>query len=356
MIAAADLLKALVRFPSLSYQEDAIATYVQSLVEGCGLPCRRVNNNVFFWIGDGSRRLLLNSHLDVVPPSLEHPYDPFDPYEVDGKIWGRGTVDAKASGAAMTAALLTLAVKGWEPEGCQVIVALTACEEVGARDNGLRELRPHLPALHAALIGEPTSLQPVIAQKGLLVLKVTARGRSAHAARADLGINAITQAAHDVAWLSGYRFPTEDPLLGAPTLCITTIHGGSARNVVPEECTFYVDIRTVPGYAHNDIVQDLDRHLASEVRVHSGRIVPVSTPPDASIVQSCLEALPGAKPQGSPTASDWIHVHDLPAVKIGPGASALSHTAQEHVERAEVERAARVYGCIIRSYCARTRT
>ena len=183
-----------------------------------------------------------------------------------------------------------------------------------------------------------------------MILRATARGKSAHAARAHLGENAITKAAGDIGVLNRHVFADADPLLGAPTLCVSTIEGGTARNMVPERCTFHIDIRTTPGYSHDGIAREFGALLQSDIDIHSGRIIPVSTPTEARIVRSCLAALPGAEPAGSPTASDWIHLHDLPVVKIGPGRSELSHTAEEHVEVAEVERAADVYQHIIQAY------
>lgn len=352
MMDVVSLHKALVRFPSLSHQEGPIADFVEAYVRDAGVPVRRLDDNVYFWLGDGPDRLLLNTHLDVVPPSTDHPYDPFDPVEVDGRIYGRGTVDAKASGAAMTTALLALARAGWSPPGGQVIVALTTCEETGGSYNGLEALRPHLPPLNAALVGEPTELQPCVAQKGLLILTCVAHGRTAHAARAHLGDNAVFRAARDLARLEPFVFEREDPFLGHPTLTVTTIEGGSARNVVPDQCTFTLDIRTTPAYDHDEIVSLLAGQLESEVRVHSKRIVPVSTDPSERIVRACVDAVPGAQPFGSPTASDWIFLKDVPTVKIGPGPSQRSHTAQEFIEVAELHRAVEVYQAIIRNYFA----
>jgi hypothetical protein len=147
---AVALLKDLVRFPSLSREEGPVADFVEDYVRRAGLPVERFEDNVFFRLGEGQDRLLLNSHLDVVAPSNDHPYDPFDPVEIDGRLYGRGTVDAKASGAAMTTAVLDLAAEGWTPPNGQVLVALTACEELGGTYNGLQNLRPHLPPLNAA--------------------------------------------------------------------------------------------------------------------------------------------------------------------------------------------------------------
>lgn len=344
------LHKDLVRFPSLSRQEGPIADFVESYVRRAGVRVGRHDDNVFFWLGEGDDRLLFNTHLDVVPPSADHPYDPFDPVEVDGKIWGRGTVDAKASGAAMTTALLELAAEGWTPRGGQLIVALTTCEETGGSYNGLEQLRPHLPELHAAVVGEPTELQPCVAQKGLLILLAHAHGRTAHAARAHLGDNAILRAARDINRLEHHRFDRDDPFLGSPTLTVTTIEGGTARNVVPDRCTFALDIRTTPAYTHDEIIASLSELLESEVTVHSKRIVPVATAVEERIVQACLRAAPEGVPFGSPTASDWIFLKDLPAVKLGPGPSQRSHTADEHIEIDELRRAVEVYKRIARAY------
>ncbi len=347
-----ELLKALVRFPSLSHQEADIADFIEHYVRRAGLPVQRLDNNVYFWLGEGEDRLLLNSHLDVVPPSADHPFDPFEPVELDGKLYGRGTVDAKASVAAMTTALLSLAREGWRPPQGQVIVALTACEETGGGYNGLEALRPHLPPLQAAIVGEPTRLEPCVAQKGLLILKLHARGRTAHAARPHLGDNAILRATRDIQRLSQFRFEKADPFLGMPTLTVTTIQGGTAHNVVPERCSFTLDIRTTPAYTHAEIVQLLSSVVESEIEVHSDRFIPVSTPVSARIVQACLRANPTGRPFGSPTASDWIFLHDIPTVKLGPGPSERSHTGGEHIELEELMRAVEVYRNIIRYYYA----
>ena len=346
------LLQDLVRFPSVSHEEKEIADFVEQFVRQRGVSVDRHADNVFFWIGDGPDCLLLNSHLDVVPPSADHEHDPFGAIEIDGNIYGRGAVDAKASGAAMTAALLNLAADGWTPPGGKLMVALTACEETGGGYNGLQDLRPHLPHLSAALVGEPTDMQPCLAQKGLLILRFTAAGRSAHAARAHLGMNAIVRAAEDILRLQEYRFTRDDPYLGHPTITVTTIEGGTARNVVPDRCTFYVDIRTTPEYEHEALADELSSLVESSVEIHSKRFVPVATPPEARIARACREALPDAEPFGSPTASDWIFLHDVPTVKIGPGSSDLSHTPNEHIPAERVREAARDYTRIIQAYFA----
>jgi len=346
---AVALLKAMVAFPSLSHDEGPLADFVESQVRAAGVHAQRIDDNIIFWIGEGPRTLLLNSHLDVVPPSKGHPYAPFAPTVHNGNLYGRGTVDAKASGASMTAALLQLAQAGYEPPDGRVMVALTACEETSGY-NGLEAIRPQLPDLSAALVGEPTALQPCIAQKGLLILKLIAHGRAAHAGRAHLGQNAIHLLMDDLQRLRTLQLPGEDPLLGPCTLTPTVVSGGDANNAVPDRCTATLDIRSTPSTSHTELIDAVTQAVQSEVVVHSERLVPVSTPPEEPIVQACQAAMPEASPFGSPTASDWIFLADVPTVKIGPGQSERSHTAEEHIALAEVRRAVQVYRAIVTTY------
>ena len=354
-----DLHADLVRFPSLSHQEAEVADFVERTLRAVpGLDVGRLDDNVWASLGDGDDLLLLCSHLDVVPPSADH-VAPFEPTRRDGKVYGRGAVDAKASGAAMLAALADLAGAGWTPTDGRLVVALTACEETGRGYNGMEQVRREvfgrdLPDVSAALVGEPTELRPCLAQKGLLILEATAHGRTAHAARAHLGDSAITRAARDLVALDGLAFDRRDPLLGLPTVTATVVEGGAARNVVPDRCRFTLDVRSTPAYTHAELAALVAAHLESEVEVYSDRLVPCATPPDARIARAVAAALDargrGAEPFGSPTASDWIFLHDVPAVKIGPGRSELSHTSSEHVEVEQLEAAVEVYAAVARAY------
>ena len=306
--------------------------------------------------GAGDDVLLFNSHLDVVPPSETMPHGAFDAYEADGVLWGRGTVDAKASGAAMLAAMLALKADGFAPANGRVLLALTACEETGGGYNGMEALRPHLPPLAGAVVGEPTELHPCVAQKGLLILHVDARGRTAHAARAHLGDNAIWRLADDLARLRGLRFDRVDDHLGAVTLTPTVVQAGSAKNVVPDAARVTLDIRLTPAYTMAEAVEIVRAAVEGEVVVHSDRYVPVATPPGARILDAVATAHPGGVPFGSPTASDWTYLADVPTVKMGPGPSERSHTPDERIELAEVERAARVYAAVARAFFEDTRS
>ena len=351
MTRAAELLAALVGIPSLSGEERVVADWLAGYLGTAGLAVHRFQDNLWFSLGSGDDCLILNSHLDVVPPSENHPHPAFSPTVVEGRLYGRGSVDAKGCVTAMSLAAIELLESGWRPPaGGRLVVAFTTCEEMGGTYNGLEALRPHLPALSAGIVGEPTSLVPVTSQKGLLILRAVAEGRSAHAARAHLGDNAVVRAAADVGRLAAYRPERVHPLLGPTTVTVTTIEGGKARNVVPDRCTFHLDVRSTPAYTHDELRAEIQGLVESRIEVHSDRLVPVETSPDSRIVRAVRQALPDAEPTGSPTLSDWVFLRDLPVVKIGPGDSSLSHTAEEHIPLDSLEAGVDAYRRIIEAY------
>lgn len=344
----------LVAIPALSREEEPVADLLCALATSESLEFQRFGDNVVMTLGSddsfSSPTLLLNSHLDVVPASSDHPFDPFTPTVQDGRVFGRGTVDAKASVAAMTTALISLHKEGWSPPAGRVVLALTTCEELGGSDNGLESTLPLLPTPTAAIVGEPTEMQPCVAQKGLLILKMTSAGKTSHAARAHLGINAIEMAARDLQRLSDLKFGRVHPYLGPITLTPTTIEGGTARNVVPDRCVVYLDIRSTPSYTHEELTSLVNEAVESEITVHSDRMLPAGTDPREAIVGACLAAHPGAEPFGSPTVSDWIYLRDIPTVKMGPGDSNLSHTPDESIPIKELGAAVVIYRELIKTY------
>lgn len=349
MSNARDILQRLVAIESLSGEEAEVAGVLSDLLLAGGLEVHRHEDNIWCSIGHGADTLLLNSHLDVVPASEGHPYPPFEPTEKDGWMYGRGTVDAKGSVSAMAATMLRLHAEGWQPPGGRLVGAFTTCEESGWPYNGLEQTRPHLPPVSAAIVGEPTDLKPCIAQKGILILKLEARGVSAHAARPHLGRNAIEQAARDVVALSRLVPEREHPVLGPVTIASTVIQGGKVRNMIPDACEVDVDVRSTPAYTHEELVELIRSAVESEVVIHSDRLIPVETPPHADIVQAAVRAS-GEAPFGSPTASDWIFLSDVPAIKMGPGSSNLSHTKDERISLAELDRAVDVYRRTVLNY------
>ena len=349
MSRARDILRKLVAIKSLSGEEKAAADALTEILESGGLKVHRHDDNIWCSIGQGPDTLLLNSHLDVVPPSDDHPYDPFEPTEKDGWLYGRGTVDAKGSVSAMAAAMLTLKQQGWQPNGGTLVAAFTTCEESGWPYNGLEATRPNLPSLSAGIVGEPTDLAPCIAQKGILILKLHARGTSAHAARPHLGDNAVVKAARDIVKLTNLTPEKEHEVLGPVTITPTVIQGGKVRNMIPDACDVDIDVRSTPAYTHEELLKLIQDAVESEVEVHSDRLIPVDTAPNADIVQAAVRAS-GKEPFGSPTASDWIFLSDIPVVKMGPGSSNLSHTSGERMNLAELDEAVEVYRRTIVNY------
>ncbi len=349
MISVQNILERLVAIQSPSGQEAAAADELTSILEPGGLEVNRVDDSIWCSIGSGADGLLLNSHLDVVPASEGHPYPPFTPTVVDRALYGRGSVDAKGSVSAMAAAMLSLAAEGWEPEGGRLVAAFTSCEETGWPYNGLQETRPHLPPLKAAIVGEPTDLKPCIAQKGLLILRLECRGRSAHAARPHLGDNAVVKAAEDIQRLVATELDRVHPVLGAVTVTPTVIEGGKVRNMIPDLCTVSVDVRSTPSYTHAELVSILQQAVEGDLLIHSDRLISVDTAQDERIVRAGVAAS-GESPFGSPTASDWIFLSDIPTIKMGPGSSDLSHTANEHIMLSELSEAVDVYRQTILRY------
>jgi len=344
---AAELLQALVAIPSVSGDEGRIADTVSGWAEGWGARVHRRGHNVWFSVGSGPRRLLVNSHLDTVKPCAGWTYAPHAPEWREDRLYGLGSNDAKGCVAGMLLAARHLLQEG-APAGGEVVFAFTAEEETGGQ--GLGTMLDALGPLDAAVVGEPTSLKPVTAQRGMLLLRCTAHGKSGHVAHAHTtqAVNAIHNAARDIAVLSELRFPSH-PLLGEVRAQVTQINGGLARNQVPDRCEFFVDLRTTPDMDHAETAAYVARTLTSEVQVHSARYLPKHTDGGQPIVRAAVAAS-GQQPVGSSTASDWAFLGGIPAVKVGPGDTLRSHQADEYLTRAELEAGAAFYTRLVRGY------
>jgi acetylornithine deacetylase len=350
-----DRLVRYVAIRSLSGREDALADAVQAELRAAGLHVQRRENNVWCEIGDAPRpRLFLNSHLDTVPACDGWSHDPWTPRIEGERISGLGANDAKGCVTAMIEAALEAqrGLRRGEPLGGTLVLALTAEEENSGA--GLETILDHLRPLDAALVGEPTGMVPMIAQRGLLILRCVAHGRAAHPANTspDASENAIQTAVRDLDRLRDFDWGRSHPLLGRCHAHVTQIAGGRARNVVPDRCEFVLDVRTTPNEPHQALTERLSALLEGDVQVHSDRLVPVETAAEEPIVQAALRALPGTKPAGSPAMSDMVFLNGIPSVKIGPGASERSHTPNEYVLAREVQDGAAAYGRIVREYSA----
>ncbi|MEK7858250.1 MAG: M20/M25/M40 family metallo-hydrolase [Elusimicrobiota bacterium] len=342
---AATLLQELIRIPSDSGQESAVCDRVERVFKDLGWAPVRSGRNVYAFLGQGSPLLLLNSHTDTVPVGEGWTHPPLGAEIVGGKIYGRGSNDAKG---CLTAMILGAAKAfSQDPPKGRVCIAATCEEEINGK--GLEALLSELPRPDAAVVGEPTGLQPAVAQKGLLLLEVTAEGRSAHAAWGG-GVNAIDAAAADVLALSQLKFERDHPALGRPSLAVTQIQGGTRHNVIPDRCKLVVDIRTTPAYAPEELVAQVQGAAKGKVHVRSQRLGCVETDAAQPVVRAALAANPGAKPYGSATLSDWVFLKGIPTVKAGPGDSRRSHTPDEYLEVAELEAGVAFYERLIRAY------
>jgi acetylornithine deacetylase len=343
---AVSLLQDLVRISSPSGQEDAVVARLEEAFRTLGWTPVKTGRNLTATLdgGDGPL-LLLNSHTDTVPVGEDWTKDPLAAKVEDGRIYGRGTNDAKG---CLTAMILgaAAAFERNAPKG-RVLLAASCEEEVLGQ--GLEKLLPTLPKPDAAVVGEPTGLQPAVAQKGLIVLEITAAGRSAHAAHGG-GVNAINISARDALALAKLEFVKPHAALGRPSLNVTQIAGGARHNVIPDRCKLTVDIRTTPGYTVDEIVDAVRGAVEGTVHVRSSRLGCVETNPNHPIVKAALAANPGSRTYGSTTLSDWVFLKDVPTVKVGPGDTRRSHTPDEYLEVSELEAGVLFYERLIRNY------
>lgn len=346
-MSPAELLTLLVGTPSVSGEEGPLADLVQSLVAAQGFEVHRQGNNLWFTFGKpGGSRLLLNSHLDTVPPSAGWEGDPFTPVWHGPRLQGLGANDAKGCVAAILLAAFELSK---QPLKGEVVVALSAEEETGGQ--GIATILDQLGPLDGAVVGEPTGLRICAAQRGLLVLKCTARGQSGHVAHAQMlgAENAIHKAARDISRIAAMDFPAH-PLLGSQKAQVTQIQGGLRRNQVPDACEFFIDLRTGPDQDHDELAADFQRQLESEVTLHSKRYLPKGTDPAHPIVRAALQAAGKAGPVGSGTTSDWAFLGDIPAVKAGPGDTFRSHRPNEYLTLPELESGAAFYASLVPAF------
>ena len=335
---ATELLKKLIRIPSISREEGLCADLIENYIAENGYTVSRLKNNVWTIASgfDGNRpTLLLNSHIDTVKPVDGWTFDPFIPTEKDGKIYGLGSNDA---GASVVALLHTFFLLSQENQPYNLIFSATAEEELSGKD-GIELLLKELPKIDFAIVGEPTNMQLAVAEKGLMVLDCTAHGKAGHAARNE-GENAIYKALADIEWFRNYRFPNVSEILGEVKMSVTQINAGTQHNVVPDRCTFVVDIRSNELYSNEEILEEIKEHISCDAVPRSTRLSSSATPLNHPIIVKAKET--GREIFGSPTLSDQA-LMPFPSVKIGPGKSSRSHTADEFVEIKEIEQGIKTY-------------
>ena len=335
---AITLLSSMISIPSVSREEEKVADFLQTYIEGIGIMTGRSGNNIWCispMFDMKKPTILLNSHIDTVKPVNGWRKHPYTAKMENGKLYGLGSNDAGASVVSLFEAYRHLSAT----EQAYNLIFLASCEEEVSGKNGIESVLPQLPPIALGVVGEPTEMHPAIAEKGLMVLDVNAHGKAGHAARNE-GENAIYKALDDIQWFREYRFSKESPLLGPVKMSVTQVNAGTQHNVVPDICSFVVDIRSNECYSNEELFQEICSHIQSEAKARSFRLNSSHIDAKHPFVKRAVEL--GRTPFGSPTLSDQALMR-FPSVKIGPGKSSRSHTADEYIRVSEIEEAIGMY-------------
>ncbi len=327
------LLNDLISTPSFSKEEDKTAAIIKRFLQAEGAAVNRYLNNIWA-VGNHYNpllpTLLLNSHHDTVKPNPGYIRNPFQPSVVNGKLFGLGSNDAGGPLVSLIATFLHFNAKADLP--FNIVLAATAEEEISGH-NGIECIWDKLPKIDFAIVGEPTLMKMAVAEKGLMVLDCIAKGKAGHAAREE-GENALYQAIDDISWFRNYHFEKISDTLGPVKMSVTIINAGQAHNQVPPECHFTVDVRATDCYSLEDILETIRANIKSEVQPRSLRLRPKGIDKNHSLVLAANKL--GIEKYSSPTTSDQALI-PVPSVKMGPGDSARSHTADEFIYLKEVE-------------------
>jgi len=334
-----ELLSNLIRNPSFSKQEAATADVLESFFKIQGLKTNRKDNNVWIlnkYFDPAKETILLNSHHDTVRPRSDWTRDPFIPIIEDEKLYGLGSNDA---GAALVS-LIAVFLHYYDAQNLDFnLIMLASAEEEISGVNGVESVIGGLGKIDFGIIGEPTGMQMAIAEKGLMVLDCLAEGISGHVAK-ESGINAIYIALEDIKWLRNYRFPLTSDVLGPIKMTATMIESGSQHNVIPDTCKFVVDVRNTDSYSNEEVLQIIKDNMKSEVIARSTRLHPSAISGDHVLVKTAKNL--GIKTFGSDTLSDQA-LMNFPTVKMGPGDSLRSHTADEYIKLNEIQKGTEIY-------------
>lgn len=332
------LLKSLISTPSVSRNEKEAADIMEQAIRNYGFTPQREANNVWTIAPHYDKNkptLLLNAHIDTVKPVASWNRDPFTPQLKGDVLYGLGSNDC---GGGLCSLLQIFRILSQKKQSYNLIYLASAEEEVSGKD-GISRALPLLPPINLAIVGEPTGMQPAVAEKGLMVLDVIAHGKSGHAARNE-GVNAIYEALDDMRWIRDYKFEKVSEFLGPTKMTLTVVNAGTQHNVIPDKCTMLVDIRTNEFYDNEEVYQFICQHLKSECKAHSFRLKSSHIDPQHPLIKKCVEM--GMQPFGSPTLSDQA-LMSFPSFKLGPGESSRSHSADEYIRISEIADAIQKY-------------
>ncbi|NOU58196.1 M20 family metallo-hydrolase [Marinifilum caeruleilacunae] len=329
---ALSILKELISIQSFSKEENHVADLMEKKLDEFGYQVNRVGNNVWVFNKDfkeGRPVLLMNSHLDTVKPNEKWSKDPFTPEEIEGKLFGLGSNDA---GGCLVSLMATfLALEETQQDYNRVFCA-SAEEEISGK-NGFELVQDKIGRIDVGIVGEPTLMEMAIAEKGLMVLDCEAKGVPGHAARNE-GVNAIGVAMNDIEWFHTFQFENESEMLGPVKMTVTQINAGKQHNVIPASCTYVVDVRTNEFYSNEKAFEIIEEHVESTVRARSFRMNSSGISLEHPLIKKGLKQ--GMKYYGSPTTSDQAIMKGFPTLKLGPGDSARSHTADEFIYIKEI--------------------
>lgn len=347
---AVDLLKNLIETPSFSSEEEQTATLIENWFLTNDIPFKREKNNVWAYnlhFDENKPTLLLNSHHDTVKPNQGYTLNPFEAIEKDGKIFGLGSNDA---GGCLVSLLAAFTHFYAEKRLSHNIVMVASAEEESSGLNGLNSVLKQLPELNCAIVGEPTEMQLAIAEKGLLVLDVTVKGTASHAAHQNTD-NPISKSIDILNWFNTYCFDNESEVLGPVKMTVTQINAGKQHNVVPSECHLVVDIRVNDCYSNAEILKIVTENVNAEITPRSLHLGSSSINKNHPLVQSGINS--GRTTYGSPTLSDQS-VLSCQSLKLGPGNSLRSHTADEFIYINEIEEGIELYIKILNGFLLNT--
>jgi acetylornithine deacetylase len=333
------LLKRLIAIPSFSTEEDGTAKMIASWFSLMDIPCKREKNNIYAFnrhFNPGKPTLLLNSHHDTVTPNDAYTRDPFRAEIEDGKLYGLGSNDA---GGCLVSLLATFAYFHDAEDLGHNLVMVASAEEENSGPNGLNSMLPLLPEISVAIVGEPTQMQLAIAEKGLVVFDAVVEGTPSHAAHPN-DDNAIYNSIAFLQWCRDYSFEKVSPMLGPVKLTVTQINAGSQHNVVPAKVALVMDVRVNDCYSNREIAEILTKEAPCELRARSLRLNSSSIPPEHPLVQAGIAL--GRTTYGSPTLSDQACLN-CASMKLGPGDSTRSHSADEFIYVKEIEEGISLY-------------
>ena len=331
-------LQTLISTQSFSREEDLTADLIETFLNQRHIPTVRKGNNIWAknqYFTEGLPTVLLNSHHDTVKPVAGWTRDPFAADITDGKLFGLGANDA---GGALVSLIETFCFFYDKKMPFNLVIAATAEEEISGA-NGIASVLPDLPKLTLGIVGEPTLMQMAVAEKGLMVIDGTAHGKSGHAAREE-GVNALYLALEDIDKIRHFNFEKKSDLLGSVKVSVTQISAGTQHNVVPDACKFVMDVRSNEHYSNEEILDILQKQAQSELKARSFRLNSSKIDLKHPIILRGLDL--GLTHYGSPTLSDQA-LMPFETLKIGPGDSARSHTADEFIYVREIEEGIKTY-------------